>query len=54
MKRKHPFPWLRIAVHIFGWLPLVIIFYDYATNNLTINPIQEIEQRLGRMMSAIL
>jgi sulfoxide reductase heme-binding subunit YedZ len=42
-------PWLRVAVHIFGWLPLAIIFYDYATNNLTINPIQEIEQRLGRI-----
>ena len=49
MTRKRPFPWLRIAVHIFGWLPLAIILYDYATNNLTINPIQEIEQRLGRI-----
>ena len=48
MKRKQPFPWLRIAIHIIGWLPLALIIFDYATNNLTINPIQEIEQRLGR------
>lgn len=49
MTRKRRFPWLRIAVHILGWLPLAIIIYDYATNNLTINPIQDIEQRLGRI-----
>ncbi len=49
MQRKRPFPWLRIAVHILGWLPLAIILYDYATNMLTINPIQEVEQRLGRI-----
>ncbi len=42
-------PWLRILVHLLGWLPLVYIIYAYATNNLTINPIQEIEQRLGRI-----
>jgi sulfoxide reductase heme-binding subunit YedZ len=49
VNRKRRFPWLRIIVHILGWLPLVIILFDYATNNLTINPIQEIEQRLGRI-----
>jgi len=49
VQRKRPFPWLRIAVHILGWLPLVIIFYLYTRNALTINPIQDIEQRLGRI-----
>ena len=49
MTRKRSFPWLRIAVHLLGWLPLAIIIYAYTTNNLTINPIQEIEQRLGRI-----
>jgi len=49
MVRKRPFPWLRIAVHIFGWLPLGILTYDFYANMLTINPIQEIEQRLGRI-----
>ncbi len=41
-------PWLRAAVHVAGWLPLLVMFYDGITNNLTINPIQEIVQRLGR------
>lgn len=49
MKKTRPFPWLQIAVHVIGWLPLAKIILDFATNNLTINPIQEIEQRLGRI-----
>ena len=49
MERKRTFPWLRIAVHFLGWLPLIIIFYNYATNRLTVNPIQDVEQRLGRI-----
>ncbi len=49
MQRRRPFPWLRILVHILGWLPLVIIFYDYTRNALTINPIQYVEQLLGRI-----
>ena len=36
-------------MHIFGWLPLVVLAYYYLTNMLTINPIQDIEQRLGRI-----
>jgi methionine sulfoxide reductase heme-binding subunit len=47
--KKRRFPWLRIAVHILGWLPLGLIFYYYASNQLTVNPIQDIEQRLGRI-----
>ena len=46
--KKRWFPWLRIAVHVAGWLPLAKIILDFFTNNLTINPIQEITQRLGR------
>ncbi len=49
MRITRPFPWLRIAVHVVGWFPLAQILVDYATHNLTINPIQEIEQRLGRI-----
>ncbi len=49
MERKRPFPWLRIAVHVLGWLPIAILIFDYATNHLTVNPIQDIEQRLGRI-----
>ncbi len=49
MNRKKTFPWLRIAVHIFGWLPLAMLVFDYFTHMLTVNPIQDIEQRLGRI-----
>lgn len=48
MKRKRRFPWLRIAVHVIGWLPLAWIIYAYTSNHLSINPIQEAEQLLGR------
>jgi methionine sulfoxide reductase heme-binding subunit len=49
VNKKRHFPWLRIAVHILGWLPLAILIYDYTANKLTINPIQDVEQRLGRI-----
>jgi sulfoxide reductase heme-binding subunit YedZ len=45
---KKTFPWLRITVHVIGWLPLVKLIFDFTANNLTANPIQAIEQRLGR------
>jgi sulfoxide reductase heme-binding subunit YedZ len=48
VKRKAHFPWLRFTVHVLGWLPLVYLVYAYITNRLTINPIQELEQSLGR------
>ena len=49
MKKRHPFNWLQIVIHIAGWIPLVLITYYFFTNNLTVNPIQDIEQRLGRV-----
>jgi sulfoxide reductase heme-binding subunit YedZ len=49
VRKARPFPWLQIAVHIIGWLPLAKIIYDFATHSLTINPVQEIEQRFGRI-----
>jgi methionine sulfoxide reductase heme-binding subunit len=49
VKKHVPFPWLRIAVHILAWVPLAVLAFDFFTNRLTINPIQEIEQRLGRL-----
>jgi sulfoxide reductase heme-binding subunit YedZ len=45
---KNKFPWLRILVHILGLLPLVFILGDALIGDLTVNPIQDIEQRLGR------
>jgi sulfoxide reductase heme-binding subunit YedZ len=45
MKKTTPF---QIVMHLAGWFPLAWLLFDFFTDNLTINPIQEIEQRLGR------
>ena len=47
MKQKR-FPWLQILVHLLGWLPLAMLAYDALAGRLSINPIQDIQQRLGR------
>src|SRR5512142_909068 len=49
LNKRRPFPWLRILVHVLGVLPLVYLGYLFLANKLTINPIQDIEQRLGRI-----
>ena len=49
MIKKRPFPWLRISVHLLGVLPLVYLAFAFFTNRLTINPIQYLEQVLGRI-----
>ena len=49
MQRKRSFPWLRIAVHLIAWLPLVYFVYAYFANLLTVNPIQYLEQIMGRI-----
>lgn len=40
--------WLRIGVHVGGWLPLAWIGITALQGRLSVNPIQDIEQRLGR------
>ena len=49
MQKKTHFPWLRIAVHVIGWLPLLYYIFAFYTNRLTINPIQYLEQIFGRI-----
>jgi methionine sulfoxide reductase heme-binding subunit len=49
MLKKRAFPWLRISVHVIAWLPLVYLTYEFFANKLTINPIQYLEQILGRI-----
>ncbi len=39
---------LQIAVHLYAWSALVLLVFDFFTNNLTANPIQALEQRTGR------
>jgi sulfoxide reductase heme-binding subunit YedZ len=49
VKKNTHFPWLRIIVHVLGWLPLGYLVYAFLENKLTINPIQDLEQILGRI-----
>jgi sulfoxide reductase heme-binding subunit YedZ len=49
VKKQAHFPWLRILVHLLGLLPLVYLVYAFLANKLTINPIQDLEQILGRI-----
>ena len=39
---------LQALIHLGGWLPLALLVYDALTGGLTVNPIQDIEQRSGR------
>ncbi len=46
---KIKFNRLQWLVHIGSLLPLFVLIFDGLTNNLTVNPIQEITQRTGRI-----
>jgi sulfoxide reductase heme-binding subunit YedZ len=45
---------LKLAVHLGGLLPLAFLAWDAVRNNLTINPIQAVEQRTGDAAIALL
>jgi sulfoxide reductase heme-binding subunit YedZ len=45
---KPAIDWLRIGVHLIGSLSLIMLIYKWQTTGLTFNPIQFIEQYLGR------
>lgn len=38
----------QAAVHIAAWIPLVLLIYNWMTDNLTFNPIQTAELRTGK------
>jgi sulfoxide reductase heme-binding subunit YedZ len=48
-RTKSKITWLQIIIHFLGWLPLVWICYEYFAGRLSVNPIQDIEQRLGHI-----
>jgi methionine sulfoxide reductase heme-binding subunit len=48
-KARPRITWLQVVIHILGWLPLAWIIYKYFSGGLSINPVQDIEQRLGRI-----
>jgi sulfoxide reductase heme-binding subunit YedZ len=39
---------LQIAMHVYAWSVLVFLVFDFFTGRLSVNPIQELEQRTGR------
>lgn len=39
---------LQIAIHVYAWSVVVILIFQFFTDNLTANPIQALEQRTGR------
>lgn len=41
-------PWLRIGIHVIGFFPLIELVYRFFMHQLTVNPIQFIEQFFGR------
>ena len=45
---------LRIAIHVIGIFPFVRLLYKFFTNDLTINPIQYLEQQTGLAAVTIL
>lgn len=43
------FTWLKIVIHLGAWIPLALIVFNFFNGGLTVNPIQDIEQRTGRL-----
>ena len=41
------FKWIRLAVHLAAWIPLIVLIVDALNNHLTFNPIQAATQRTG-------
>lgn len=48
------FPWLRAAVHLGAWLPVLLLAWDALRDNLTANPIQEATFRTGKTALVLL
>ena len=48
MKKPAGYTPLQIAVHLYAWSALVFIALDFLTGRVSVNPIQELEQRTGR------
>jgi methionine sulfoxide reductase heme-binding subunit len=46
--RQQSTSWLRAIIHLLGITPLALILLAGLTHSLSFNPIQDIEQRLGR------
>jgi sulfoxide reductase heme-binding subunit YedZ len=50
ISRKKPrITWLQAVIHLLGWAPLLYLVYQFFANKLSVNPIQDIEIRLGHI-----
>lgn len=45
---KRPFTPLQAIVNVGAWIPLILLVFDFFTGRLSVNPIQDMEQRTGR------
>ena len=45
---------LQIVMHLYAWSALVHLVFDYFMGNLSVNPIQDLEQRTGRAAVTLL
>lgn len=48
-RKKTAITSLQVLIHVLGWLPLAWIIYQFFTGRLSVNPIQDVEQRLGHL-----
>jgi len=48
LSRNPRINWLRVGIHVIGLYPLAELIYLSVSNQLTVNPIQFVEQFLGR------
>jgi sulfoxide reductase heme-binding subunit YedZ len=46
--KKLPFTPLQIAMHLYAWSAIILLIFDFATGNISPNPIQDLERRTGR------
>lgn len=45
---------LQIIMHLGAWFPLARLFFDFSAGNLSANPIQDMQQRMGRAAITLL
>jgi sulfoxide reductase heme-binding subunit YedZ len=48
------FTLLQIVIHLGAWIPLILLVFDFFAGRLSVNPIQDMEQRTGRAAITLL
>jgi methionine sulfoxide reductase heme-binding subunit len=52
--KKLPFTPLQLAIHIYVWQGLGVMLVEFLTGHLTANPLQALQQRMGRLALMLL